>query len=162
MVIRQVMFVLANVLAAVGLDIREKAVAALAALGYNTLCCDFLKLDLDTVGTFDVVSMADVVEHLPYPREGLLKANSITNEGGLLFISMPNRDCLTWKVLDLANANPFWFELEHYHNFDRQGLYNLLRECGYEPVGYSCSARYRSCMEIIARKESDVVAEVTE
>ena len=42
--------------------------------------------------------------------------------------------------------------MEHYHNFDRAGLYALLRECGFSPVYYGVSERYRACMEVAAIK----------
>ena len=55
-------------------------------------------------------------------------------------------------MLDRLEANPFWAELEHYHNFGKQRLYALLRENGFEPVDYGISERYYLCMEVIARK----------
>jgi hypothetical protein len=47
-------------------------------------------------------------------------------------------------------GNPYWTELEHYHNFTRVRLEALLKECGYTPVYYGVSPRYMAGMEIIA------------
>ena len=58
----------------------------------------------------------------------------------------------TWRLLDAVNANPYWGELEHYHNFGRARLYALLIEYGFEPLHYRVSERYRVCMEVIARR----------
>ena len=57
-----------------------------------------------------------------------------------------------WRLLDAAKVNPYWGELEHYHNFSRARLYALLKECGFEPIHYTISERYRVCMEVIARR----------
>jgi hypothetical protein len=65
---------------------------------------------------------------------------------------MPHYDCAAWRLLDAANANPYWGELEHFHNFSRRRLHALLEDSGFAPVHYSVSERYRVCMEIIARR----------
>jgi protein O-GlcNAc transferase len=65
---------------------------------------------------------------------------------------MPNMESMLWTVLSHADLNPYWGELEHFHNFGRGSLYRLLKECGFEPVRYGISERYRICMEVIAKK----------
>ena len=70
-------------------------------------------------------------------------------------MSMPNGDCYTWRMLDRLDGNPYWGELEHYHNFGRQRLYShLFQQQGFEPIDYGISERYYMCMEVIARKVS--------
>ncbi len=134
----------------VGLDLRTSSVAALKKLGLAAICADIAELQpLDGV---TVVSMADVLEHMPAPAKGLQSAYSQLQDGGILFVSMPHYDCATWRLLDTQNANPYWMEIEHYHNFSRPRLYDLLRENGFEPLCYSVSERYRMCMEVIARR----------
>ena len=66
---------------------------------------------------------------------------------------MPNLDSSMWRSLDAQNANPYWPELEHYHNFSRPRLYILLEETGFTPLRYGVSERYRACMDEIARKK---------
>ncbi len=51
------------------------------------------------------------------------------------------------------NLNPYLGEIEHYHNFSRTRLFELLEECGFGIVKYGISERYRVCMEIIASKK---------
>jgi len=94
--------------------------------------------------------MADVLEHMPFPKPALLHAHKLLQKAGVLFVSMPNLDCMAWKLLDKAKKNPYWGELEHYHNFGRQRLYKLLEETGFRPVNYCISERYRLCMEVTA------------
>jgi protein O-GlcNAc transferase len=97
-----------------------------------------------------VISMADVLEHIPFPRPALETAHRLLKPRGVLFLSMPNIESFVWLALDEAGTNPYWGELEHYHNFGRTRLYTLLRETGFSPVHYTISHRYRAGMEVIA------------
>lgn len=134
----------------VGLDLRPACVKAMADLGFEAYCQDIATFD--QVAGVSVVSMADVLEHMPYPKIGLQAAHRLLKPGGTLFVSMPHYGCPAWQLLDRAAANPYWGELEHYHNFSRDRLSALLRETGFEPLDYSVSERYRVCMEQIARR----------
>ena len=134
----------------VGLDLREDNVRALKQLGIESHCIDIVELKLDRL--CKVISMADVLEHMPYPRKGLAAANRLMADGGVLFISMPNSESIVWTAMDMSKQNPYWGELEHYHNFSRQRLYRLLEETGFVPLRYAVSERYRACMDVIARK----------
>ena len=113
-------------------------------------CEDIANLSLPEPA--DVVSMADVLEHMPFPVESLGVVRKILRPGGVLFLSMPNIDSPVWQNLDRNNANPYWGEIEHYHNFGRERLYKLLSDNGFEPLAYGVSERYRACMEVIAKK----------
>src|SRR5260370_30356631 len=91
---------------------------------------------------FDVISLADVLEHMPFPKAALAHAHNLLADDGVVFLSMPNLDSFVWKTLDEQHRNPYWGELEHLHNFGRDRLYALLRECGFEPCHYGISERY--------------------
>jgi SAM-dependent methyltransferase len=134
----------------IGIDLRTQAVAALNAYGIEAHSRDFSTFERP--GGVQVISFADVLEHMPFPQHALAHAHAQLAAGGLLFASMPNLDCHAWKVLDHARTNPYWGELEHYHNFGRQRLEALLREQGFEPLSYGISERYYLCMEIVARR----------
>lgn len=133
-----------------GLDLRAANVRAMAAFGIEAHCQDITELSLQS--RCAVISMADVVEHVPYPKAPLRAAHQLLAGAGVLFISMPNMESVLWQTLDRQTANPYWAEIEHYHNFGRSRLYALLREVGFEPLRYGVSERYRACMEVIARK----------
>jgi len=133
-----------------GIDARPEPVRILRELGYDVHKTTFETFETD--GVFDVVSMADVLEHMPFPHAALEKARVLLRPPGLLFVSMPNKDAFAWQALDIAGENPYWAEIEHYHNFGRERLYRLLREVGFEPVSYGVSRRYRVCMEVVARR----------
>ncbi len=134
----------------VGLDLRKDNVAVLQSLGYEAHCLPIEALDGD--GRYSVVSMADVLEHMPFPKTGLLAARRLLHPGGALFLSMPNMDTMVWRLLHANKVNPYWGEIEHYHNFSRRRLYALLEEHGFQPVEYGVSERYRACMEVVALK----------
>ena len=138
--------------AVTGLDLRGENVARLQALGFAARCGDITGLDDD--GAFGVISMADVIEHMPFPRPALARASRLLAADGLLFISTPNTDTAVWKAMDAQQANPYWGEIEHYHCFSRGRLYALLRQHGFEPLHYAVSTRYRSGMDVIARKRA--------
>jgi SAM-dependent methyltransferase len=134
----------------VGLDLRPENARALQDWGLEAYCGDLQALQ--QAGRYDVISMADVLEHFPYPVDVLKQAQRLLKDKGILLISMPNDESAVWRALDKANTNPYWGEIEHFHNFSKERLYRLLREHGFEPLRYGISERYRACMEIIARK----------
>lgn len=134
----------------IGVDLRLDSVNKMSALGIESYCKDITELSLNS--ECSVISMADVLEHIPYPKNALRAAYRLLSDDGVLFISMPNIESIVWKVLDQTNQNPYWGEMEHYHNFSRSRLYGLLREVGFDPVRYGISLRYRACMEVIAKK----------
>jgi SAM-dependent methyltransferase len=133
----------------VGLDPREESVRAMRELGYDAQLLAFDEFAQSE--PFDVVCMADVLEHMPFPKRALRHARELLRRDGLLFLSMPNAGSFVWEALTREGANPYWGEIEHYHNFGRARLYGLLEECGFAPVRYGVSMRYRACMEVIAR-----------
>lgn len=136
---------------AVGIDIRQENVAAARALGLEAYQADIVHFKSVSAGLFDVVSLCDVLEHVPFPAKALGVAHALMTTGGILCVATPNRDTTVWRLLDQAQANPYWSEIEHYHCFSREGLYALLRNNGFEPVKYGISERYRCGMEVLAR-----------
>ena len=100
-----------------------------------------------------MISLADVLEHVPFPKDFLRHAHELLADDGVLFVSMPNADALVWKTLERAGTNPYFGELEHLHNFGRKRLTALLEECGFSVVSYGISERYLMCMELIVTKQ---------
>ena len=97
--------------------------------------------------------MADVLEHMPFPKAGLAAAHRLLRQGGVLFLSMPNMENMVWRLLHANKVNPYWGEIEHYHNFSRKRLYAPSARARISaPVEYHVSERYRVCMEVIAIK----------
>jgi len=137
---------------AVGLDLRAANVEMMREFGLEAHAVPFESYRSEA--PLDVISMADVLEHMPFPKTALRHAWDLLADEGLLLVSMPNADAFLWQIMTRQNANPYWIEIEHYHNFGRRRLYALLEECGFEPLRYGVSARYRICMEVLARKRA--------
>lgn len=132
----------------IGVDVRQDNVDLMRRLGVEAHCQYMETLSFE--GRFTVISMADVLEHMPFPLEALQTAHRLLVPGGVLFVSLPNLETIVWRLMDESNQNPYWAEIEHYHNFSRPLLYAALKDHGFEPVRYGISERYRSCMEVIA------------
>ncbi len=134
----------------VGLDLRESTVRSLREWGYAANQIDFLQLNDDQL--FDIVSFADVLEHMAFPMTALKKAHDLLKPNGLVLVSCPNYDCFSWRAMDKLNANPYWVEMEHHHNFSRAMLTIMLTASGFTPCAYAVSSRYKAGMEVIARR----------
>lgn len=134
-----------------GLETRSANVNAMRQLGYPSQLCRIE--DHKTNHEYNVISMMDVLEHIPFPHAALQAANSLLRFDGALVVSCPNMDTAVWRNWDAAGTNPYWSEIEHYHNFTRKSLSALLEEHGFSPVFYGVSPRFRSCMEIVAMKK---------
>jgi SAM-dependent methyltransferase len=136
--------------AAAGVDVRAQAVERLQSLQYRAICGDFASLEMHE--PIAVLSMADALEHMHDPRAALRKAHSLLDSDGLIYISCPNSETCTWKQWERDGSNPYWGEIEHYHNFSRSKLFELLERHGFSTIDYFVSSRYYSCMEVVARK----------
>ncbi len=134
----------------VGLDLRVENVELMRLYGIEAHATEFT--EHRPAEPLRVISMADVLEHMAFPKKALAHAHTILADDGVLFLSMPNADCFVWQRLDEVGENPYWGELEHFHNFGKGRLYALLREHGFEPASYGISERYYMCMGVIARK----------
>lgn len=131
-----------------GIDLRERNVADLHALGVACAVRDFAQTNVEPRAS--VISMCDVLEHMQFPLKSLASAHRNLQVGGVLLLSMPNQGSPVWQLLDRAGQNPYWGEMEHFHNFSKQLIEKILSQVGFLPVAYGVSERYRACMDIIA------------
>ncbi len=138
--------------AAVGLEERPHAATRLQELGFTALANDFMQLKFEVV--VDVLSMMDVLEHLPWPRESLRKAAQILRPGGVLVVSTPDLTSSRWKVMDAKRLNPQWMALDNYHNFSRDRVIALLRETGFEILDFTVPNPLEARMELYAVRQS--------
>lgn len=135
---------------AIGLDMRAETVARIKKLGFRAQYGDFMKMRFE--GQVDVLSMMDVLEHMPFPRQAIEKAGEVLKAGGVLLISLPDLNSSSWAIMDAAKTNPYWAEIEHHHNFSRKRLITLLDESGFDVVDFAIPYRYKAQMEVYARK----------
>ena len=134
----------------IGVDLRKDGVSALQSVGIQAHC-DLVQ-NIEFEKSISVVSMMDVLEHIPFPKEVLVSLHSKMDEDGCLLISMPNSECWIWKFATWQNQNPYFNTIEHYHNFSKTRLVSLLNECGFNIKKYGISERYRSGMEVVAQR----------
>ena len=134
----------------IGVDLRKQNVNILKQCGIQAYCN--LVQNIEFEKSISVVSMMDVLEHIPYPKEVLVYLYSKMDMDGCLLISMPNSESILWQIWSETNSNPYFNSIEHYHNFSRTRLISLLNECGFNIKRYGISERYRSCMEVVAQK----------
>lgn len=133
---------------AAGLDPSRAVVERLLAHGYEAGQAEIT--DLEGEAAFDVVSFDGSLARQPFPDAALAAAARLLRPGGVLFVSLPNLDSFSWRVLDERGANPHWFDPTCFHLFTREGLYGLLRRHGLEPVDYSIGSRGPAGMEVCA------------
>ncbi|MBS0409184.1 MAG: class I SAM-dependent methyltransferase, partial [Proteobacteria bacterium] len=78
---------------AMGVDARSETAEQLRGLGFNAVSGNFVDVPLAKRFHIDVLSMMDVLEHLPYPKRALEKAARIVRPGGVLVVSLPDLTC---------------------------------------------------------------------
>lgn len=83
-------------------------------------------------GSFDVVSLVELVEHVEDPRAFLREARRVLRPGGCLYITTPNAWSLNRWVLKAAWS--VFAPPDHITIFTPRGLRRLLRECGFDRV----------------------------
>jgi SAM-dependent methyltransferase len=84
-------------------------------------------------GAFDVVTMWEVIEHLPDPRTTLAEARRLLRPGGRLVLSTPDAGSLAARASGRRWLG--WRKVpEHVFFFDRANLDRLLSEAGFRPV----------------------------
>lgn len=82
-------------------------------------------------GSFDVVAMIDVIEHLTRPKSAVEAAAKLLKPGGILYLVTPDIDSLSAKIL----GSYWWgFRPAHIQYFSEASLTRLLREAGFEVV----------------------------
>jgi 2-polyprenyl-3-methyl-5-hydroxy-6-metoxy-1,4-benzoquinol methylase len=134
--------------AAVGVDARAQAVASIQAMGFNAMQQDFMPLTVEIVP--DVLSMMDVLAHLPSPRDALRKAAQLLRPGGVLVVSFIDFLSSSWRAMEMTQTNPHWVDLERHHIFGRERVLAMLSDAGFEPADVSISGRRGGELEVCA------------
>lgn len=78
-----------------GLDISERAIAdAKRSFGDHYICADVNVMSAQAAGSFDIVVMTEVLEHLDAPLSVLRSIHALLRPGGVALVSTPNKDFL--------------------------------------------------------------------
>ena len=76
-------------------------------------------------GQFDVVTLWDVLEHIPEPHTMLAEIHRILSSSGLLVIQSPNMDSL---MADIGKENwNWWLVPDHIYHFTPATLRDLIK-----------------------------------
>jgi len=82
---------------------------------------------------FDVISLTDVLEHLPNPRETIREVERILKPDGYLFLISPDTDSI-WRTL--LGKKWFQYKYDHVCYFNRTSLKYLLKDSGFELIEF--------------------------
>ncbi len=90
----------------------------------------------ETLGSFDVVYMHEVLEHIPHPQEMLSLAFNLLKPGGLLCVVVPNDyNPFQYALRTVCGHKPWWVAPPHHINyFDFDSLSQLFSESGFDVV----------------------------
>lgn len=124
-----------------GIEPSKQAVEHSRKLGLE-IFEEFLNADTSgTIGTFDVVHLNDVLEHVPDPSGMLNLAYGLLNPGGLISVVVPNDYSPFQLALRTAcNYSPWWLAPPHHINyFTFESLRCLLDRTGYTVIHQEAS-----------------------
>ncbi len=82
--------------------------------------------------TFDTITMLDVLEHLPHPRESIRTAAQILKSGGVLVVNTPDTGSLLAKTLGAKWH--LYVPPEHLALFNAKNLSELLKKEGFRLI----------------------------
>ena len=113
-------------------------------LGLNVHNCLLEEVPAEEYGSFDVVALSDVFEHITQPREFLGVAARFLRPGGLLYVKVPNA---RWNLLKQGMARRLgvslsrgvWDSYEHVVHYTDPTLRAMLKAGGFEPLEVTSS-----------------------
>ncbi|MEW5895430.1 MAG: class I SAM-dependent methyltransferase [Candidatus Omnitrophota bacterium] len=110
-------------------------------LGLDVHNAFFRKETYKNFGTFNVIHMNNVLEHLLYPKRTLTYAHEILEAGGLVCVTVPNDfNPLQEIIADYFRKEKWWVQVKaHLNYFNRESLSNLVRQAGFEIVHVTSS-----------------------
>jgi SAM-dependent methyltransferase len=101
--------------------------------------------DLSGLGQFDVIVMADVIEHLFYPVPALKKIRKLLKPKGRLVFSIPNMANVTTRVELLKGRFEYkdfgLLDRTHIHFYDEVEVNRVFMESGLNVVRTDCTVR---------------------
>src|SRR6266511_4151393 len=113
-----------------GLEPSSQAAAHARGLGLEITRAFLDETSAGALGTFDVVHMNEVLEHVPDPRGVLTLVDRLLDPGGLVALMVPNDYSPFQAALrDACGFAPWWVAPPHHVNyFDVQSIQRLLSE----------------------------------
>jgi 2-polyprenyl-3-methyl-5-hydroxy-6-metoxy-1,4-benzoquinol methylase len=109
-----------------GIDLSESASGyARKRMGLKVITGDFLEVELPP-RAFDVITLWDVLEHLPTPGAALEKITGLLRENGLLLLNLPNPG--SWEAGFFGPCWIGWDPPRHLNLFSLPQIIGLMKE----------------------------------
>lgn len=83
---------------------------------------------------FDLISLNQVIEHIPEPDAALEKIKTRLAPGGRVFLACPNRKSLMAQLFKKRWIN--WHVPFHQNHFDSSSLQRMAQRCGYKVIKF--------------------------
>ena len=153
----------------VGIDVDPAAVAAARRVLDEVHCCDLDVVDASVLvqGPFDVIILADVLEHLRQPGRVLGDLLSLLAADGRVLLSIPNVAHVDVRLMLLLGEWRYQplglLDDTHLRWFSRRAIAELLRGAGLEPLSVQRTVADAFCSGVAverARVPADLVAAV--
>jgi 2-polyprenyl-3-methyl-5-hydroxy-6-metoxy-1,4-benzoquinol methylase len=112
-----------------GTELSEATGARAAGVPGLSLKVGFLAEDSYPPGSFDLISIWHVLEHLPEPDLMLRYSHGWLRQGGALLLAVPNAD--SWQAKLFQGS---WFHLDpprHLYHFNRRSLVQAMTRAGF-------------------------------
>jgi len=124
-----------------GLEFDPRAAAEAAQVCRRVIVGDLESMDIDLVpGSYDLVILADVIEHLREPAAALARLRPFLKPGGRLLVSTPNIANWSMRLLHLAGRWDYQergiMDRTHMRFFTRRTVLACLEEAGYKVLEF--------------------------
>ena len=98
----------------------------------------FEQLDVSEDNKFDIITMWDVLEHLPSPMQSFERVSNLLNDNGVFIFSIPNYQSIDRKIF-----NKYWIGYDlprHLYVYPHDILRKMLENVGMRLVKSKCIA----------------------
>jgi 2-polyprenyl-3-methyl-5-hydroxy-6-metoxy-1,4-benzoquinol methylase len=113
---------------AVGVELSKEAVHWAQQLNRAVIESNALEISLED--KYDIITVLDVLEHLPNPEDFLVKIKKNLNDSGILVLNVPNSGSLFAKLCGRSWHS--YIPPEHLFYFNRKSLTHALTSNGYK------------------------------
>jgi 2-polyprenyl-3-methyl-5-hydroxy-6-metoxy-1,4-benzoquinol methylase len=120
----------------IGVDLNEADILEARKILFDAQVLDITRDGaVESLGMFDVVVFADVIEHLVDPRGALRRIREILNEGGMVAYSIPHMGHLSVRLDLLEGRFPYrelgLLDRTHLHYYDRAEINGVFDDAGF-------------------------------